>query len=81
MTRLKRLTSRDLLRILRDFGFEIVSIRGSHAKLVRTTASGERQVLTVPVHSQLQIGAVRAIYRQASRFISDGELQSEFFSD
>ena len=81
MTRLKRLTSRELLRILRDFGFEIVSIGGSHAKLVRTTASGERQVLTVPVHSQSQIGAVRAIYRQASRFISDGEMQSEFFSD
>ena len=51
MARLRRLTSREVLRILRGFGFEIVSIRGSHAKLVRVTASGERQVLTVPVHS------------------------------
>ena len=80
MTRLKRLTSREVLRILAGFGFEIVSMRGSHAKLVRIAVSGERQVLTVPVHSQLQVGTVRAIYRQASRFVPDEELRSKFFS-
>ena len=81
MPRLKRLSSREVLRILRGYGFEVVSTRGSHAKLVRVTASGERQVLTVPVHSQLAIGTVRAIYRQAARFIPSAELQSKFFSD
>lgn len=80
MTRLKRLTSREVLRILRGFGFEIVSTRGSHAKLVRVTASGERQVLTVPVHSELPTGTVRAIYRQASRFIDSADLREKFFS-
>lgn len=81
MARLKRLTSREVLGILRDFGFEIVSIRGSHAKLVRVTASGERQVLTVPVHSRLPVGTIRAIYRQASRFVAGADLQRQFFSD
>ncbi len=80
MTRLKRLTSREVLRILRGFGFEIVSTRGSHAKLVRVTASGERQVLTVPVHAELSVGTVRAIYRQASRFIDSADLREKFFS-
>ncbi len=80
MARLKRLTSREVLRILRGFGFEIVSTRGSHARLVRVTASGERQVLTVPVQSELPTGTVRAIYRQASRFIDSAELQRQFFS-
>ena len=51
MPRLRRPTSREVLRILQGFGFEVVSMRGSHAKLVRMTASGERQILTVPVHS------------------------------
>ncbi|MDE0150552.1 MAG: type II toxin-antitoxin system HicA family toxin [Rhodospirillaceae bacterium] len=69
-----------MLRILRGFGFEIVSIRGSHAKLVRVTASGQRQVLTVPVHAELQVGTIRAIYRQASRFIDSAELQRKFYS-
>ncbi|MYF06552.1 MAG: type II toxin-antitoxin system HicA family toxin [Rhodospirillaceae bacterium] len=80
MARLRRLTSREVLRILRGFGFEIVSIHGSHAKLVRATASGERQVLTVPVHAELQVGTIRAIYRQASRFIDSPELQRKFYS-
>ncbi|MDE0716627.1 MAG: type II toxin-antitoxin system HicA family toxin [Rhodospirillaceae bacterium] len=80
MARLKRLTSREVLRILRGFGFEIVSIRGSHAKLVRLTAAGTRQVLTVPVHAELQVGTIRAIYRQASRFIDSAELQRKFYS-
>ena len=80
MARLKRLTSREVLRILRSFGFETVSIRGSHAKLVRITAAGTRQVLTVPIHSELSVGTVRAIYRQASRFIDSAELQRKFYS-
>ena len=81
MPRLRRLSSRQVLRILRGFGFEVASMRGSHAKLVRMTAFGERQVLTVPVHSQMQTGTVRAIYRQASRFIPGDELRAEFFAD
>ena len=81
MPRLKRLTSREVLRTLRRFGFEVVSTRGSHAKLVRVTASGERQVLTVPVHPQLPAGTLRAIYRQASRFVAGAELRRAFFSD
>lgn len=81
MPRLKRLTSREVLRILRGVGFEVVSTRGSHAKLVRATASGERQVLTVPVHAKLPTGTLRAIYRQASRFVATAELRREFYSD
>ena len=81
MARLKQLTSPEVLRILRGFGFETVSTRGSHAKLVRVTASGDRQVLTVPVHSKLPVGTIRAIYRQASRFIESAELRRRFFSD
>ena len=81
MARLKRLTSREVLRILRGFGFEIVSTRASRAKLVRVTTSGARQVLTVPIDSELPVGTVRAIYRQASRFIKSADLRQEFFSD
>jgi len=81
MPRLRRLSSREVLRILRGHGFDVVSTRGSHAKLVRVSVSGERQVLTVPLHSQLAIGTVRAIYQQAARFIPGDELRSKFFSD
>ena len=70
-----------MLRIPQGFGFEVASMRGSYAKLVRMAASAERQVLTVSIHSQLQAGTVRAIYRQASRFIPGDELRASFFAD
>ena len=81
MPRLRRLNAREVLRILRGFGFEVAGIRGSHAKLVRVLPSGERQTLTVPLHPQLPIGTIQAIYRQASRFISPSELRLKFFAD
>jgi len=76
---LRALTGRDVLAALRRFGFEVVSIRGSHAKLRRTLGSGARQVLTVPFHSDLSPGTLRAIYRQACRFVDEAELRRAFF--
>jgi predicted RNA binding protein YcfA (HicA-like mRNA interferase family) len=77
--RLRRLTSRELLRGLAGFGFEVVSTRGSHAKLRRELPGGDRQILTVPLHNELAAGTLRAIFRQASRFVPESELRPLFF--
>jgi len=37
-----------------------------------------KQTLTVPLHKQLDVGSVRAIYRQATRFIPEDELSPGF---
>ena len=79
MTRLRRLDSREVLRSLGRFGFEVASTQGSHAKLVRILPSGERQVLVVPLHKRLASGTVRAIYRQALRYVAEAELRPAFF--
>ena len=83
MGRLKRLSSREMLRLLRSFGFAVESMRGSHAKLMRVRSDDEGQevpeVLVIPVHRAPRIGTVRAIYRQASRFIPEEELRPHFF--
>ncbi len=81
MPRLKRLKAREVLRALRGFGFEVVSMRGSHAKLVRIAPSGKRDILIVPVHRELTAGTLHAIYRQASRFVPQQDLRREFFTD
>lgn len=81
--RLKRLSSREVLRVLTGFGFEVASMRGSHAKPVRVGGDGaergRREVLVVPMQRAPRIGTVRAIYRQASRFIPEEELKPHFF--
>lgn len=79
MARLKRLSARQVLRILQAFGFAVVSTRGSHAKLKREVEGGPSQVLTVPLHRELAPGTVQAIYRQALRFIPEQDLRPHFY--
>lgn len=81
MARLRRLSSKQILRILHGFGFSVVSIRGSHAKLRRGLEGGGSQVLTIPLHRELAPGTVQAIYRQALRFIPEEDLRPRFFGE
>ena len=77
--RLRRLLARDLIRGLGRFGFEVVATRGSHAKLRREMSDGSRQTLTIPLHRDLAPGTLRAIFRQASRFLPEDALRPLFF--
>ena len=79
MPKLRRLAGRDVLTILLGFGFLQVPQRGSHVKLVREIAE-TRQVLTVPLHDELDPCTLRAIFRQASRFISEQALRPHFYT-
>jgi predicted RNA binding protein YcfA (HicA-like mRNA interferase family) len=79
--RLKVLSGQQVAQALRSLGFSIAKTRGSHAKLTRTTASGERQVLTVPLHKELAPGTLQAIYRQALKFVAAENLRPHFFHD
>ena len=79
MPKLRRLAGRDVLTILHGFGFQERSQRGSHVKLVREV-EGARQVLTVPLHTELDPGTLRAIFRQAGRFITEEDLRPHFYT-
>lgn len=81
MTRLRQLSARDVLRALGSFGFQVVSMRGSHAKLRRILASGERQTLTIPLHRTLDQGTLHAIFRQAMRYVPEADLRPWFFTE
>jgi len=37
--------------------------------------------MTIPDHSELDTGTLRAIYRQALRYISDSDLRSYFYAE
>lgn len=78
---MRRLGARDVLRILHEFGFEVTSMRGSHAKLTRISSAGRKEILVVPIKRQLTIGTLHAIYRQASRFVPERDLRGRFFAD
>jgi len=45
----------------------------------RILADGEKQILTIPLHDELDKGTLKAIIRQASRYIPEEELKSRFY--
>lgn len=80
MPKLRSLSGDDLLRIFAQLGFVRTSQRGSHVKLYRD-AAGRRQILTIVLHRELDKGTLRAIFRQAVRFIPESELAPHFFTE
>ena len=79
MPRLKRLSARQILRIFHAFGFAVLSIRGSHAKLKREPDGQPPQILTLPLHRDLAPGTIQAVYRQGLRFIPEADLRPHFY--
>jgi predicted RNA binding protein YcfA (HicA-like mRNA interferase family) len=81
MPKLLTLSGDDVLRVFRLFGFVKFSQRGSHVKLRRVTPDGSRQTLTIVTHKEIDKGTLRAIYRQALRYIPEAELSPHFFAE
>jgi len=80
MPRLRPLSGDEVIAILLDFGFTIHSQKGSHVKLKRT-AGGTAQTLTIPKHKEVDRGTLRAIFRQAARFIPEDQLRNRFYTE
>lgn len=79
MPKLRVLSGKEVIKILSKFGFEVVSQKGSHVKLRRVLSDGTKQTLTVPLHEELDKGTLKAIIRQASRYIPEEELKRYFY--
>jgi len=58
---------------------ESFSQRGSHVKLRRVLLDGTKQTLTIPLHEELDKGTLRAIFRQALRYIPEEEVKPYFY--
>lgn len=61
----KLYSSREVLRVLRRAGFELVSQRGSHIKL-RGVREGKLCVVIVPNHKEIARGTFSSIISQAN---------------
>lgn len=80
MPKLKVLSGEDVIKILEFFNFEKVAQRGSHVKL-RRIINKIHQTLTIPNHKELDKGTLRAIFNQASKYISESELMPHFYNE
>jgi predicted RNA binding protein YcfA (HicA-like mRNA interferase family) len=78
MSKLRQLSGDDVVNILKSFGFQVQSQKGSHIKL-RRSIDDKKETLIIPNHSRLDTGTCRGILRQASRYIPEEELREFFY--
>jgi predicted RNA binding protein YcfA (HicA-like mRNA interferase family) len=81
MPKLRRLSGDEVIKLLAQCGFRVHAQRGSHVKLLRVAPTGERQILTIPRHRELDRGTLHAIFRQASRFVPSDAIHPHFYSE
>jgi len=81
MPKLKRLSGKEVVAVFHRLGFSTISQRGSHVKLRRFSPAGSKETLTIPIHHQLDTGTLRAIVRQAERYLSEREIAAGFYVD
>ena len=72
MPKLKILSGKEVIKIFAIFGF-------CHVKLQRIKTG--KQTLTIPNHTELDKGTLKAIYNQALRYISEDDLRKYFYSE
>ena len=81
MPKLKVLSGEEAIKILNIFGFNVSSQKGIHVKLVRILPDNIRQSLTIPNHKEIDRGTLKAILRQAVKYIPEKELRDYFYSE
>lgn len=80
MAKPKTLSGKNVVKIFAEFGFGIVSQKGSHIKLQRIVENHGKQTLTIPLHEYLDKGTLKAIYRQSLRYIPEDALKANFYN-
>ena len=77
--KLKRMSGTEVVGTFTRYGFTVKSQRGSHVKLVRIIKTGDRQVLTIPNHKEIDTGTLQSIIKQASKYIDPRILKQHFY--
>jgi len=78
MPKLKVLSGLEIVKILKQFDFWVVSQKGSHIKLKRIK-NGENQTLTIPNHKEIDRGTLKSILNQITNYISLDDIYSSFY--
>ncbi len=76
---LKTLSGKEVVKILKIFGFVVHDQTGSHIKL-RRVLFNINQTLIVPNHDTIAKGTLKGIVNQASKYITQSDLIPHFYN-
>ncbi len=77
--KLKTLSGKDVIKILKGFDFVVHDQTGSHIKL-RRIMFNMNQTLIIPNHDPIAKGTLKGILNQASKHITQSDLLPHFYS-
>lgn len=60
-----QVSGNDLIRLLKELGYEVVRQKGSHIRLRKVTTAGEHKI-TVPNHKEISKGTLNDILTDVS---------------
>jgi predicted RNA binding protein YcfA (HicA-like mRNA interferase family) len=75
MSKLKVLSGKSIIKMLRRFGFVIVDTRGSHVHMM---LNGRKA--TIPFHHELRRKTLLDIYRQLESSLTTADLDEMFYT-
>ena len=76
---LKVLSGKEVINILSTFGFSVHSQKGSHIKMKKFSLT-QTETLLVPDRNPIPKGTLKAIFNQASKYISESKLREHFYT-
>ena len=79
MPKLRLLSGNEVIKFCERNGFMISRTRGSHVNMSRSVA-GNKQVITIPNHDEMDRGTLHSIFRKLSSYISEEELRGFFYT-
>lgn len=79
MLKLRRLSGKEVIIFCEQYNFKISRQKGSHVNLARIV-SGNKQVVTIPNHKEIDRGTLHNILKKLLPFISEAELKKFFYT-
>ncbi len=79
MPKLRRISGKELVRILLSEGFSEIRQIGSHVRLVKKVTTTSHYI-TVPLHSELDRGTFKSIIRSLERCFDEEKIKRLFYT-
>ena len=79
MPKLRRISGKELVKILLNEGFLELRQKGSHVRLVVETRDSSHYI-TVPLHDELDRGTLKSIIRSLQNCFSEEKIKKLFYA-
>lgn len=79
MSKLRRLSGKEVVAFCEQHNFRIGRQKGSHINLVRIITES-KQVVTIPNHKEIDRGTLHNVFKKLLPFIPETELKKFFYT-